>query len=262
MASTPGGDLNWLEDIEMLEEDGQQAVFDRYTNAFIKIYFDIPEGRENEYRPQGADQAPAVGQLVRDPAQGAARQVPAAGARPLGRRLEDRRHRLEAARCSRAGSPRSTERARPHDGARAEGHRRVAARRCPRLLLHRDRGRRGRLPALPHARGARHDRAADAARRRARDLRRHGLLVRDRARQSGSQEWVAVDLRHRLPAAGAAGPAALDRDLPARRPHARGGRGADHALGRARPPARGRPRRRSPAAGGSACSGASGSSTS
>jgi hypothetical protein len=49
MASTPGGDLNWLEDIEMLEEDGQRAVFDRYTNAFIKIYFDIPEGREHEY---------------------------------------------------------------------------------------------------------------------------------------------------------------------------------------------------------------------
>ncbi len=49
LAATPGGDLNWLEDIEMLEEDGQQAVFDRYTNAFIKIYFDIPAGRENEY---------------------------------------------------------------------------------------------------------------------------------------------------------------------------------------------------------------------
>jgi hypothetical protein len=49
LASTPGGDLNWLEDIEMLEEDGQKAVFDRYTNAFIKIYFDVPAGRENEY---------------------------------------------------------------------------------------------------------------------------------------------------------------------------------------------------------------------
>jgi hypothetical protein len=49
MASTPGGDLNWLEDIEMLEEDGQKAVFDRYTNAFIKIYFEIPAGREDEY---------------------------------------------------------------------------------------------------------------------------------------------------------------------------------------------------------------------
>ena len=49
MASTPGGDLNWLEDIELLEENGQTAVFDRYTNAFIKIYFEIPEGRENEF---------------------------------------------------------------------------------------------------------------------------------------------------------------------------------------------------------------------
>jgi hypothetical protein len=49
MAATPGGDLNWLEDIEMLEEEGQRAVFDRYTNAFIKIYFEIPAGRENEY---------------------------------------------------------------------------------------------------------------------------------------------------------------------------------------------------------------------
>ena len=49
MAATPGGDLNWLEDVEMLVEDGQQAVFDRYTNAFIKIYFEIPAGRENEY---------------------------------------------------------------------------------------------------------------------------------------------------------------------------------------------------------------------
>ena len=49
MAATPGQDLNWLEDIQLLEEDGKPAVFDRYTNAFIKIYFDIPEGREHEY---------------------------------------------------------------------------------------------------------------------------------------------------------------------------------------------------------------------
>ncbi len=48
MAATPGDDLNWLEDIELLEEDGIPAVFDRYSNSFIKIYFDIPEGRENE----------------------------------------------------------------------------------------------------------------------------------------------------------------------------------------------------------------------
>jgi hypothetical protein len=48
LAATPGEDINWLEDIELLEEDGVPAVFDRYTNAFIKIYFEIPPGRENE----------------------------------------------------------------------------------------------------------------------------------------------------------------------------------------------------------------------
>jgi hypothetical protein len=47
-AATPGHDINWLEDIELLEEEGTPAVFDRYSNAFLKIYFPIPEGRENE----------------------------------------------------------------------------------------------------------------------------------------------------------------------------------------------------------------------
>jgi hypothetical protein len=47
-ASTPGDDINWLEDIELLQEDGTPAVFDRYSNSFIKIYFAIPPGRENE----------------------------------------------------------------------------------------------------------------------------------------------------------------------------------------------------------------------
>ena len=47
-AATPGRDINWLEDIELLEEEGTPAVFDRYSNAFLKIYFDIPAGRENE----------------------------------------------------------------------------------------------------------------------------------------------------------------------------------------------------------------------
>ena len=48
LAATPGEDINWLEDITLLEEDGQPAVFDRYSNSFLKIYFDIPEGREDE----------------------------------------------------------------------------------------------------------------------------------------------------------------------------------------------------------------------
>jgi hypothetical protein len=47
-AATPGEDINWLEDIELLSEDGVPAVFDRYSNSFLKIYFDIPPGREDE----------------------------------------------------------------------------------------------------------------------------------------------------------------------------------------------------------------------
>src|SRR3982075_1088952 len=48
MAATPGADLNWLEDVELPEEEGMPAVFDRYSNSFLKIYFAIPAGRENE----------------------------------------------------------------------------------------------------------------------------------------------------------------------------------------------------------------------
>jgi hypothetical protein len=49
IAATPGRDLNWLEDIHLMEEDGVPAVFDRYSNAFLKIYFEIPPGREDDY---------------------------------------------------------------------------------------------------------------------------------------------------------------------------------------------------------------------
>lgn len=48
LAATPGEDINWLEDITLLEEDGTPAVFDRYSNSFLRIYFPIPEGREDE----------------------------------------------------------------------------------------------------------------------------------------------------------------------------------------------------------------------
>jgi hypothetical protein len=48
LALTPGEDINWLEDVELLEEDGVPAVFDRYSNSFLKIYFPLPSGRENE----------------------------------------------------------------------------------------------------------------------------------------------------------------------------------------------------------------------
>ena len=48
LAATPGEDINWLEDVALLAEDGVPAVFDRYSNSFLKIYFDIPAGREDE----------------------------------------------------------------------------------------------------------------------------------------------------------------------------------------------------------------------
>jgi hypothetical protein len=48
LAATPGEDINWLEDIHLLQEEGTPAVFDRYSNSFLRIYFPIPEGREDE----------------------------------------------------------------------------------------------------------------------------------------------------------------------------------------------------------------------
>ena len=48
LAATPGEDINWLEDIHLLQEEGVPAVFDRYSNSFLRIYFPIPEGREHE----------------------------------------------------------------------------------------------------------------------------------------------------------------------------------------------------------------------
>jgi len=48
VAATPGADINWLEDVHLMLEDGVPAVFDRYSNSFLKIYFPIPAGREDE----------------------------------------------------------------------------------------------------------------------------------------------------------------------------------------------------------------------
>ena len=48
LALTPGEDINWLEDIHLLVEDDVPAVFDRYSNSFLKIYFPIPKGKEDD----------------------------------------------------------------------------------------------------------------------------------------------------------------------------------------------------------------------
>jgi hypothetical protein len=37
LAATPGEDINWLEDVQLLTEEGVPAVFDRYSNSFLKI---------------------------------------------------------------------------------------------------------------------------------------------------------------------------------------------------------------------------------
>src|SRR6516162_2449317 len=49
VAATPGEDINWLEDVHLMYEDGVPAVFDRYTNAFLKIHFEIPAGEGDTY---------------------------------------------------------------------------------------------------------------------------------------------------------------------------------------------------------------------
>ena len=46
----PAQDINWLEDVELLQEEGTPAVFDRYSNSFLKIYFPIPRAARTRSR--------------------------------------------------------------------------------------------------------------------------------------------------------------------------------------------------------------------
>ena len=69
---------------------------------------DPGRARERD-RPQGADRPPAGGQLLRDPAQGEALQVPPAGAGPVGRELANGRRGLARRPCSKAGKLRCTD---------------------------------------------------------------------------------------------------------------------------------------------------------
>ena len=62
-----------------------------------------PGGRA---RPQGADEAPDRGELVRDPAEGEAREVPATRARTLGRGIRDGGDGLDAAGAGGLGTSR------------------------------------------------------------------------------------------------------------------------------------------------------------
>ena len=108
-AATPGKDLNWLEDVELLEEEGTPAVFDRYSNSFLRIYFPIPEGREDEIARKVLIAHLTLGQLLRDPPE--ARRTPSSPSPSSGPGSRARRSsaRTGSRRCSRAGSPRSTD---------------------------------------------------------------------------------------------------------------------------------------------------------
>ena len=57
-ALTPGEDLNWLEDITCSKRTACPAVFDRYSNSFLKIYFADPRGPRGRDRAEAADEAP------------------------------------------------------------------------------------------------------------------------------------------------------------------------------------------------------------
>ena len=103
-AATPGQDINWLEDIELLEEEGMPAVFDRYSNSFLKIHFPIPEGREHEIARKVLIAHLQSGNSYGIRLKEAALQVPAARARPLGRGIEDGRRQLAPARARGLGA--------------------------------------------------------------------------------------------------------------------------------------------------------------
>ena len=62
------------------------AVFDRYSNSFLKIYFPIPAGREDEIARKVLMKHLIERQLLRHPAEGAAREVRPADARARGSR--------------------------------------------------------------------------------------------------------------------------------------------------------------------------------
>ena len=103
-ALTPGGDLNWLEDVTLLEEDGVPAVFDRYSNAFLKIYFEIPAGREDEIARKVLMKHLTSGNSYGIQLKEIHCKFPQPELGSVGRGLADGRHRLEGARARGLGT--------------------------------------------------------------------------------------------------------------------------------------------------------------
>ena len=58
MAATPGEDINWLEDIALLEEDGVPGGLRPLLERLPEDLLPDPRGPRGRDRPQGADEAP------------------------------------------------------------------------------------------------------------------------------------------------------------------------------------------------------------
>ena len=95
--------------MELLEEEGTPAVFDRYSNSFLKIYFPIPEGRENEIARKVLIAHLQAGNSYGIRLKEKHCKFLAARARPVGRGARARSARTGTRPCSKAGKPRCTE---------------------------------------------------------------------------------------------------------------------------------------------------------
>ena len=121
LAATPGPDINWLEDITLLEEDGVPAVFDRYSNSFLKIYFPIPAGREDEIARKVLVRHLTEGNSYGTVLKSIHCKVPPGGAGPVGGGLPGCGYRLEAAGARGLGGPAGPLRPAPEREAERNG---------------------------------------------------------------------------------------------------------------------------------------------
>ena len=88
----------------LLEEDGVPAVFDRYSNSFLKIYFPIPAGREDEIARKVLMTHLQSGNSYGIQLKEKHTKFPQPELGPWVEGSRDGRRRLEGRPCSRAGS--------------------------------------------------------------------------------------------------------------------------------------------------------------
>ena len=105
-AATPGQDINWLEDVELLAGGGHAGGLRPLLELLPEDLLPDPRGPRERDRAQGADRAPAGRQLLRHPAQGGPRQVRRSPSSARGSRARAPSARTGSRPCSRAGSRR------------------------------------------------------------------------------------------------------------------------------------------------------------